>query len=79
MWSLDAGQRLTDVYETLRRCIDVGAALFCNSPCRILFNFGKTHKNNDKRRVGAVITSSWRSGDYLTFFINVYGKKKTDF
>ena len=25
MWSRDAGQRLTDVDETLRRCIDVGA------------------------------------------------------
>ena len=72
MWSRDAGQRLTDVDETLRRCIDVGAALCRHSPCRILFSSGKTLKN-DKSRVGSMITSSWRSGAYLTFSINIYG------
>ena len=73
MWSRDAGQSLTDVDETLRRFIDVGAALCRHSPCRILFSSGKTLKN-DKRRVGSVITSTWRSGAYLTFSINIYGK-----
>ena len=63
MWSRDAEQRLTDVDETFRRCIDVGAALCRHSPCRILF------------RVGSMITSSWRSGAFLTLFINIYGKK----
>ena len=38
---------------------------------------GKTLKN-DKRRVCSMITPSWQSGAYLTFFINIYGKK-TDF
>ena len=56
MLSRDAGQRLTDVDETLRRCIDVGAALCRHSPCRILFSSGKTLKN-DKSRVGSMITS----------------------
>ena len=74
MWSRDAEQRLTDVDETLRRCIDVGAALCRHSPCRILFRSGKMDKN-DKRRVGSMITSSWRSGAFLTLFINIYGKK----
>ena len=69
MWSRDAEQRLTDVDETLRRCIDVGAALCRHSPCRILFRSGKTDKKND------MITSSWRSGAFLTLFINIYGKK----
>ena len=71
MWSRDAEQRLTDVDETF---IDVGAALCRHSPCRILFRSGKTDKN-DKRRVGSMITSSWRSGAFLTLFINIYGKK----
>ena len=56
MWSRDAEQRLTNVDETFRRCIDVGAALCRHSPCRILFRSGKTDKN-DKRRVGSMITS----------------------
>ena len=34
MWSLDAGQRLTDVDATLRQCIDVCAVLCRHSPCR---------------------------------------------
>ena len=71
MWSCDAGQRLIDVDATLRRCIDVGAALCRHSPCRILFSSGKTVKNIDKRRVGAMIMSSWRLGAYLTFFVNI--------
>ena len=66
MWSRDKGQRLNDVDETLRRCIDVGAALCRHSPCRILFSSGKTLKN-DKRQVGAMIGSSLRSGAYFTF------------
>ena len=74
MWSRDAGQRLTDVDETLRRRFDVGAALCRVGTCRILFSSGKTLKN-DKRRVGAMIASSWRLGAFLTFFINIYGKK----
>ena len=74
MWSRDAEQRLIDVDETLRRCIDVGAALCRHSPCRILFSSCKAVKN-DKRREGSMITFSWRSGAYLTFFINIYGKK----
>ena len=44
MWSRDAGQRLTDVDETLRRCFDVGAALCRDGTCRILFSSGKTLK-----------------------------------
>ena len=44
MWPRDAGQRLTDVDEMLRRCIDVGAALCHHIPCRILFSSSKTHK-----------------------------------
>ena len=64
----------SDVDETFRRCIDVGAALCRHSPCRILFRSGKTDKN-DKCRVGSMITSSWRSGAFLTLFINIYGKK----
>ena len=64
MWSRDAEQRLADVDETLCR----------HSPCRILFRSGKTDKT-DKRRVGSMITSSWRSGAFLTLFINIYGKK----
>ena len=72
MWSRDAGQRLADIDETLRRCIDVGAA-FCRHSSYIISS-GKTLKNNDKRRIGVMITSSWRSGAYLTFFINIYGK-----
>ena len=71
MWSRDAGQRLADIDETLRRCIDVGAA-FCRHSSYIALV--KRLKNNDKRRIGVMITSSWRSGAYLTFFINIYGK-----
>ena len=51
MWSRDAEQRLTDVDETFRRCIDVGAALCRHSPCRILFRSGKTDKNDKRREV----------------------------
>ena len=35
MWSRDAGQRLADIDETLRRCIDVGAA-FCRHSSYII-------------------------------------------
>ena len=69
MWFSDAEQRLTDVDETLRRYIDVGAALCRHSPCRILFRSGKTVKS-DKRRVGSMITSSWRAGAYFDLFFS---------
>ena len=48
MWSRDAEQRITDVDATLRRCIDVGAALCSHSPRRILFSSGKTLQKHRK-------------------------------
>ena len=52
MWSRDAEQRIADVDATLRRCIDVGAALCRHSPCRILFSSGITlqkHRQTSSR------------------------------
>ena len=42
MWSRDAGQRLADIDETLRRCIDVDAA-FCRHSSYII-SYDKTLK-----------------------------------